>query len=242
MKNQRRRSLLAAVAILALLAAACGDEGSSGDDDAGESGTAEGEVVFEFVPLDAGGPLTKDALSNGQIDIGLLFSSDGAIAANDWVALEDDKNLQPADNFVPAIRIDAATPEIEEVLNGVSAAITVDDMQQMVAKVAIDGENPADVAQEFLSGVEAPAVTASGSIVAGSADFAESEIAMEIYAGALEAAGMTVERKTGIGSREVYIPALSSGEIDLIPEFTGTLLSFLRPRASRCSSPRRPTA
>jgi osmoprotectant transport system substrate-binding protein len=227
-KTQRRRSLLAAVAVLVLLAAACGDEGSSGDDDTAEEGeAAEGDVVFEFIPLDAGGPLTKDALGNGQIDIGLLFSSDGAIAANDWVALEDDQNLQPADNFVPAIRIDAVTPEIEEVLNGVSTVITVEDMQSMVAAVAIDGENPADVAQEFLGGVELPAVTATGTLTAGSADFAESEIAMEIYAGALEAAGVTVERTSGIGSREVYIPALISGEIDLIPEFPGTLLGFL---------------
>jgi osmoprotectant transport system substrate-binding protein len=227
-KTQRRRSLLAAVAVLVLLAAACGDEGSSGDDDAAEDGgAAEGDVVFEFIPLDVGGPLTKDALTSGQIDIGLLFSSDGAIAANDWVALEDDQNLQPADHLVPAIRLPAVTPEIEEVLNGVSSAITVEDLQSMVAAVAIDGENPADVAQEFLSGVEPPTVTASGNIIAGSADFAESEIAMEIYAGALEAAGVTVERKSGIGSREVYLPALRTGEIDLVPEFAGTLLGFL---------------
>jgi osmoprotectant transport system substrate-binding protein len=219
---------MAAVALLAVLAAACGESGSSDDDDestATTGGAAEG-VAFDFIPLDVGGPLTKDALANGQIDIGLLFSSDGAIAANDWVALEDDQHLQPADNFVPAIRTDVVTPEIEEVLNTASAAITVEDMQEMVAKVAIDGENPADVAQEFLGGVDI-STTATGTVTVGSADFAESEIASEIYAGALEAAGVTVERKSGIGSREVYIPALESGEIDLIPEFTGTLLTFL---------------
>jgi osmoprotectant transport system substrate-binding protein len=226
-KTQRRRSLLAAVAALVLLAAACGDEGSSDDDAADDGGAAEGDVVFEFIPLDVGGPLTKDALANGQIDIGLLFSSDGAIAANDWVALEDDQNLQPADHLVPAIRLPAVTPEITEVLDGVSAAITVEDLQSMVAAVSIDGENPEDVAQEFLSGVEPPGVTASGNIIVGSADFAESEIAMEIYAGALTAAGITVEKKPGIGSREVYIPALRTGEIDLVPEFAGTLLGFL---------------
>jgi osmoprotectant transport system substrate-binding protein len=223
-KTTRRRSLLAVVAVLVLLAAACGDDD---DDDAADGGdTAEGGAVHEFVPLDVGGPLTKDALTNGDIDVGLLFSSDGAIAANDWVALEDDQNLQPADNFVPAIRQDVVTPEIEAALNAVSGSLTVEAMQEMVAAVAIDGENPADVAGEFLGGVDVP-TGATGSITAGSADFAESEIAMELYAGALESSGMTVERTSGIGSREVYIPALESGEIDLIPEFVGTLLAFL---------------
>ena len=32
-------------------------------------------------PLDAGGPLTKGALDNGQVDIGLIFSSDSAYSA-----------------------------------------------------------------------------------------------------------------------------------------------------------------
>jgi osmoprotectant transport system substrate-binding protein len=225
----RKRILLAVAAVVVLALAACGEEGSSSDDDddAAGGGGEEAGVAFDFVPLDVGGPLTKEALESGQIDIGLLFSSDGAIAANEWVALEDDQDLQPADNFVPAIRQDAVTPEVEEVLNGVSGALTVEDMQQMVASVAIDGENPADVAREFLDGAGLPDVQATGDITAGSADFAESEIAMELYAGALEDAGVTVSRTSGIGSREVYIPALEGGEIDLIPEFTGTLLSFL---------------
>jgi osmoprotectant transport system substrate-binding protein len=233
----RKRSLLAAAAAVALVLAACGEEGSSADDDddgAADGGGEEAGVVFEFVPLDVGGPLTKEALESGQIDIGLLFSSDGAIAANEWVALEDDQNLQPADNFVPAIRQDAleAVPGIDAVLNAVSSLLTVEDMQAMVASVAIDGENPADVAQAFLDGVGLPQIALTGTLTAGSADFAESEIAMELYAGALETAGMTVERTSGIGSREVYIPALESGEIDLIPEFTGTLLAFLGGEAS----------
>ncbi len=223
------RILLAGVAAALLLAAGCGEEGSSDDDGAaGDDGGGDGGAVFGFTPLDAGGPLTKGALEQGQIDIGLLFSSDGAIAANDWVVLEDDQNLQPADNFVPAIRQDAVTPEIEAVLNDVSAALTVEDMQQMVASVSIDGEDPAAVAEQFLDDAGAAThLTATGDLNVGSADFAESQIASELYAIALERAGVTVERTQGIGARDVYIPALESGQINLIPEFTGTLLSFL---------------
>ncbi len=71
-------------------------------------GDEGGGATFEFVPLDVGGPNTKAALENGDIDIALLFSSDGAIAANDWVALEDDQSLQPVDNFIPAVRTESA--------------------------------------------------------------------------------------------------------------------------------------
>lgn len=64
-------------------------------------------------------------------------------------------------------------------------------------------------------------------ITVGSADFSESVILAEIYAQVLEAKDYPVERKLSIGAREVYVPALERGEIDLIPEYTGNLLRFL---------------
>ncbi len=240
MSKNSSRGLLGAVVAVLLLAAACGDSGSSDDDGAASGGSTTETTVpdegapsadgpaFEFRPLDAGGPLTKAALENGDIDIALLFSSDGAIAANDWVALEDDEDLQPADNFVPAVRTEVNTPEVAAVLDAISAALTVEVMQEMVAAVSIDGENPADVAGEFLADNDLPGeLVATGDLTVGSANFAESEVAAELYAGALEAAGATVERKLQFGARDVYIPALVSGELDIVPEFTGTLLSFL---------------
>ncbi|HEX7134103.1 MAG TPA: glycine betaine ABC transporter substrate-binding protein [Iamia sp.] len=238
-----RRRLAAALLIplLAFAAAACtdsdddGDEATSGDGTTTEAGSDStdggGEASgaeFTFTPLDAGGPNTKAALENGDIDIALLFSSDGAISANDWVALEDDQNLQPADNFVPAIRTEATNDDIAAVLDAVSATLTVEAMQQMVASVSIDGENPEDVAGTYLEENELPGdLTAEGSINVGSSNFAESNIAAQIYGQALEAAGVEVSYTPDIGARDVYYPALTSGEIDLVPEFTGTLLGFL---------------
>jgi osmoprotectant transport system substrate-binding protein len=241
-----RRRLAAAllVPVLALGVAACTDsddpETTSTDDgsdttaagsDSGSDTEPEGEASgaeFTFSPLDAGGPNTKAALENGDIDIALLFSSDGAIAANDWVALEDDENLQPADNFVPAIRTEVNTDDIAAVLDAVSATLTVDAMQEAVAAVSIDGDNPEDVAAEYLETNELPGdLTAEGSINVGSANFAESTIAAQLYGQALEAAGVDVSYTAEIGARDVYYPALESGEIDLVPEFTGTLLGFL---------------
>jgi osmoprotectant transport system substrate-binding protein len=69
-----------------------------------------GLAFSNFQALDAGGPLTTEALNSGDIDVGLVFSTQGAIVANDWVVLEDDQGLQPAENITPAVR--------EEILNG----------------------------------------------------------------------------------------------------------------------------
>jgi osmoprotectant transport system substrate-binding protein len=61
-------------------------------------------------------------------------------------------------------------------------------------------------------------------VVIGSAGFYESQLMAEIYAQALEAAGYTVERNLGIGTREQTLPAITSGQIDLMPEYIGSLL------------------
>jgi osmoprotectant transport system substrate-binding protein len=71
----------------------------------------------------------------------------------------------------------------------------------------------------------------AGTIVVGSANFPESALLAEIYAGALSAKGVKVEKKLNIGSRETYIPALEEGSIDLIPEYTGVLDQYFKKNA-----------
>ncbi|MGH2444614.1 MAG: glycine betaine ABC transporter substrate-binding protein [Candidatus Limnocylindria bacterium] len=70
------------------------------------------------------------------------------------------------------------------------------------------------------------------SIVIGSAGFYEAQLMAEIYAQALEANGYTVERSLGIGPRDTTQPAIENGEIDLQPEYIGSLLTFLGGTAS----------
>ena len=82
------------------------------------------------------------------------------------------------------------------------------------------------------SGGAAPTDT----IVVGSANFTESQILAEIYAQALEAKGVTVEKRLNIGSREAYIPGLQDGSIDLIPEYTGVLLQYFDKTAEQTES------
>ena len=57
----------------------------------------------EFIALDAGGPLTAQALNDGTIDVGLLFSSDPTLRAGGLVELQDDRHLQPAENITPVL-------------------------------------------------------------------------------------------------------------------------------------------
>jgi osmoprotectant transport system substrate-binding protein len=74
-----------------------------------------------------------------------------------------------------------------------------------------------------------PSDEPSETIVVGSQDYYSNEIIAEIYAQALEDAGYTVQREFRIGQREVYLPEIEAGGIDLFPEYTGPLLSVWNP-------------
>lgn len=105
----------------------------------------------EFKPLDAGSTLTVQALVNGQVDAGNIFSTDPAIVENDFVALEDPESLFAAQNVVPLITTDAVTPEVEEALNTVSAGLTTENLTEMM--VQVQDTDPTDVAREFVDGL-----------------------------------------------------------------------------------------
>ncbi len=81
--------------------------------------------------------------------------------------------------------------------------------------------------------------TATGgatSLVVGSADFPESQIMAEVYAGALNAAGVTATTKPNIGSREVYLKAVQDGSVDVVPDYSGNLLLFVDKTATEESA------
>ncbi|MEP6844268.1 MAG: ABC transporter substrate-binding protein [Pseudolysinimonas sp.] len=65
------------------------------------------------------------------------------------------------------------------------------------------------------------------SVVVGSANFPENVTLAYVYGQALAADGITVTYKVNIGARAAYLPALEKGEIDLIPEYAGSILSYL---------------
>jgi osmoprotectant transport system substrate-binding protein len=79
-----------------------------------------------------------------------------------------------------------------------------------------------------LAGESSSGDSGKETIVVGSQAYYSNEIVAEIYAQALEDAGMEVERKFNIGQRDAYMPQLEDGSIDVFPEYTGNLLQFYK--------------
>ena len=68
-------------------------------------------------------------------------------------------------------------------------------------------------------------------VVVASFDFVESEVLAEIYAQVLEGAGVPVRRELSLGPRELVLPALRQGRVDLVPEYLGTALTTVTGRS-----------
>ncbi len=108
------------------------------------------EKFREFKALDAGGPLTVEALSSGQIDVARVFTTQGVLAARDWIVLEDDKNMELAQNIVPVIREQTLNDKIREALNKLHSTLTTEDLKTLNKRVDVDKESPEDVARDYL--------------------------------------------------------------------------------------------
>ena len=194
----------------------------------------------EFVPLDAGGPLTVTALTGGQVDVGLLFTSDPAIVTNNFVLLEDDKQLQLADNIVPVVRQEVldANPKVADLLNTVMERLTQEELTNLNKAVTVDARAAKDVATEWIAaqGFDAISAGLEGDITVGSTNFYEQEVLGEIFAQMLESNGASVERKFQLGNREIVFPALEAGEIDVLAEYAATALEFVNGGAGQATT------
>jgi osmoprotectant transport system substrate-binding protein len=195
-----RTRIIAPLALLVALTAACGESGSSGTGgDAEASGSASGD-------------------------------SCAPVAGDQLVVLEDDKQLQNADNVIPAVNAAAAeaSPALLEALNAVSAELTTDDLIEMNAAVDVERQSAEDVVAAYISdkGLDSGVSGGSGPIVVGAADFTESQVLGTLYADVLTAAGFQASVQT-VGNRELYLPALQRGEIQVFPEYLATVTDII---------------
>ncbi|MDP9117701.1 MAG: hypothetical protein M3O28_10695 [Actinomycetota bacterium] len=197
-----------------------------------------GATFGAYKTLDAGGPLTINALKNGQIDAGDIFTTDPSIKADNFVVLGDPKNLYTAQNVLPLINKTKATAGVSQVLNLISSKLDTTTLTGLDVKVISDKQDPDTVAQQWLGTLGLPSTkpAAGVSLTIGSANFQENVLLADIYAEALKGAGATVSTKLNIGSRETYIPGLKDGSIDLIPEYSGVLLQYFDKTATAASS------
>lgn len=107
------------------------------------------------VTVDAGGPLTHNALEEGLVDVALLFTTDPAIADNGFVELVDDRGMQPAESITPLIRtelVDRLGPDVVSVINSVSARLTTDSVRDLNGAVGRADGDVALVAAAWWSG------------------------------------------------------------------------------------------
>jgi osmoprotectant transport system substrate-binding protein len=109
------------------------------------------EDFKEFKALDAGGPLTTSALNKGDIDVGRVFTTQGAIDEFGWVVLQEDKPLEPAQNIVPIGRKDAMTDQVKQALDAISAKITTEELTKLNKLVDVDKQDPEKVANDWLT-------------------------------------------------------------------------------------------
>jgi osmoprotectant transport system substrate-binding protein len=108
-------------------------------------------ITLKLRLLDESGPLDIAALNDGSIQAADIFTTDPAISKYHYVALADPKHLFPAENIMPIINKDVATPLIVGTLDAVSAALTTSDLVQLVAGVENDHLDAVTVADEFVT-------------------------------------------------------------------------------------------
>lgn len=109
-----------------------------------------GLEIAEFKALDAGGSLTVAALNGDEVDVGLFFTT--YLFIDEYLALEDDLGLQPAENIVPVVRqdiVDEYGNNFVDLINDVSAKITTDQLTDMNERF-FTPEDADVIARDFL--------------------------------------------------------------------------------------------
>lgn len=105
----------------------------------------------EFKTLDVAGPITVEALKSGEVDVSQLFTTQSAIAENDFVVLDDPKHIHIAQNVVALVRKSKLNDTVEQVLNDISAELDTETLTELLRRVDVEHENAAAVAKDFLS-------------------------------------------------------------------------------------------
>ena len=108
--------------------------------------------VEEILPLGYASDQTYQAVLDGEAELGETSTTDGTLESQGLVVLEDDKQIQPAQNLVPAVATDFLDehPDVADVLNPLMAALTTEKLTELNARVAVGREQAADVAASFL--------------------------------------------------------------------------------------------
>jgi osmoprotectant transport system substrate-binding protein len=98
---------------------------------------------------------TVEALVSGEIDVGLLETTDARLSVAPVMLLVDDRGLQPHENVVPLVRTDVLErwgDDLRDALDEVSARLVTADLVSLNAAVELDGLTPAQAAARWWEG------------------------------------------------------------------------------------------
>ena len=109
-----------------------------------------GLTFASFKSLDEAGPLSVAALKSDQVQVVELFSSDGNVVSNNFVALTDDKHLEGADYIVPVVRKSVNSAALRSALATLDNALTTEAISKLNIDVTVNKEQPAAVARTWL--------------------------------------------------------------------------------------------
>lgn len=118
----------------------------------GLQATYGADLSGNFVPLDTG--VVATALENGEIDVAVLFSTDGRIDAKGWTLLLDPRQMLAADAIVPVATttlVDAYGSRMSEVVDNVSNLLTTGELIALNKSYDVDKESARDIASRWLS-------------------------------------------------------------------------------------------
>ncbi len=108
--------------------------------------------ITEVLPLGYASDQTYQAVLDGEAELGETSTTDGTLESQGLVVLEDDQQIQPAQNLVPAVSTEFldAHGDLADVLNPLMAALTTEKLTELNGRVAVDREKAEDVARDFL--------------------------------------------------------------------------------------------
>ena len=258
-------AIASAATVLTMGLSACGSSSSGGSSDSSSGGgTVASQMIFggppefktradgipgieknygvtfgKYTVTDTGGPVTVNALKRGQVDAVDLFTTDPAIEANDFVILEDPKSNFAAQNIVPIINKDKASDGVKQVLNGVSAKLTTDGLGDPDRRGRQRQEGPGRRGQGLAVGErpghhrqlgqgrehhrrlgQLPRERHPGQHLRRGA---RRPRARRSRPSSTSAAGRSTTRRS------------KSGSLDLFPEYTGTILTYLDDKSTATS-------
>lgn len=112
-----------------------------------------GIKIAKVLPLGYASDQTYQSVIKGEAELGETSTTDGTLESQGLVVLDDDRQIQPAQNLVPAVSsafLDKH-PDVADVLNKLMGALSTEKLTELNGKVAVDRAKPEDVAHDFLT-------------------------------------------------------------------------------------------